>query len=393
MIREKTDQAISILKEKNVDMWLTFARESATAPDPMLEMILGTHCTWHSAFILTKSGRKIALVGSLDAQNIRDHADYEIKTYLGGIKKDLITVLEELNPESIAINYSTSDVMADGLSHGMYLHLTTLLSDTPFGQRFVSSESIVAALRGRKSPEEVRRIKAAIYETLTIFDEVTGFVRPGKTEKDVADFIMGRVHKKGLKPAWDPTHCPGVFTGPDSAGAHAGPTGRQIEPGHILNIDFGVRVEDYVSDLQRTWYFLKSGETDAPEPVQKGFRTIVEAIEKAADVLKPGIAGWEVDAVARQFILDSGYEEFPHGLGHQVGRMAHDGSALLCPRWERYQNTPYLKVEVGQVYTLEPRLTVDGCGIATIEEIVQVTETGCVFLSDPQKDLIMIKSV
>ncbi|MBN2356481.1 M24 family metallopeptidase, partial [candidate division KSB1 bacterium] len=77
-------------------------------------------------------------------------------------------------------------------------------------------------------------------------------------------------------------------------------------------------------------------------------------------------------------------------LGHQVGRSAHDGAGLLCPQWERYKNLPFLKVEAGQVYTIEPRLTVAGYGIVTMEEIVIVTETGCEFLSEPQKKLIVI---
>ena len=97
-----------------------------------------------------------------------------------------------------------------------------------------------------------------------------------------------------------------------------------------------------------------------------------------------------VDAVARNFILGAGYDEYPHGLGHQVGRMAHDGSAMLCPKWERYKDLPYSIVEAGQVFTIEPRLTIDGFGIATIEEIVIVTENGCEFLSTPQTELILI---
>jgi Xaa-Pro aminopeptidase len=113
---------------------------------------------------------------------------------------------------------------------------------------------------------------------------------------------------------------------------------------------------------------------------------------KSAAALKPGVEGWMIDQVARDYIVSQGYEEYPHALGHQVGRSAHDGSALLCPRWERYKNLPFLPVEAGQVYTLEPRLNVKGAGIATIEEIVVVHESGCKFLSEPQKELITIKS-
>jgi Xaa-Pro aminopeptidase len=102
--------------------------------------------------------------------------------------------------------------------------------------------------------------------------------------------------------------------------------------------------------------------------------------------LKPGKLGWEIDNVARTYITDNGYDEYPHGLGHQVGRVAHDGGAMLGPKWERYGNIPYIPVEVGNVFTIEPRLTIDGYGIATMEEIVWVTEDGCEFMSTPQTE-------
>jgi len=390
MVNEKIEQALKILKEKDVDMWLTFTRETASTPDPTLELILGTHVVWPSAFILTRSGRKTAIVGSLDAQNIRDHADYEVIGYVDSVKEPLLEILEKEDPKRIALNFSTNDTMADGMTHGMYLILEEYLKGTGYENRLESSEALVAALRGRKSPAEIERIRKAIMETLRIFDEVTQFVKTGHSEQDVQAYIRERMEERGLTAAWDPEQCPAVFTGPESAGAHAGPTKRKIEPGHIMNIDFGVRVEGYVSDLQRTWYFLRPGEAEAPQAVQKGFQTIRDAIRAAAGALKPGVPGWEVDHVARQYILDAGYGEYPHALGHQVGRMAHDGSGLLCPKWDRYKNLPYSKVEAGQVFTLEPRLTVEGHGVATIEEIAVVTETGCEFLSDTQESLILI---
>jgi Xaa-Pro aminopeptidase len=390
MINEKIHQAFGILKEKDIDFWLTFARETSSTPDPALEIILGTHVVWPAAFILTASGKATAIVGSLDAQNVKDHADYEVIGYVDSIKDELLKALNKHNPKRIAVNYSPSDVTADGLTHGMYLILSEYLQETPYLERLQSAETIIAALRGRKSPAEIQRIRSAIDETLIIFEEVTGFVKPGHTEQDVQAFIRGKMEERDLESAWDPEHCPAVFTGPESAGAHAGPTRRKIEPGHLMNIDFGVRKEGYVSDLQRTWYFLKPGEKETPEDVHCGLTTIREAIREAAKALKPGKEGREIDAVARSHIVDAGYEEYPHALGHQVGRKAHDGSTLLCPEWDRYKELPYSKVEVGQVFTLEPRLTVEGRGVATIEEIVVVTEKGCEFLSRPQESVILI---
>jgi Xaa-Pro aminopeptidase len=392
MVDEKLAQVPQILKEAGFDAWLLFARESATLHDPCFDLVVGPNVTWQSAFLLTAAGERIAVVGSLDKPNQELHGHYaEVIGYVGGVTEDLCKVVRRVDPKHIAINYSVDDTISDGLTHGMYLTLVKSLSGTPYAERLESSEKIVAALRGRKSAGERARIRAACEDTLGIFDRVTKRLKAGLTEKQVGAMIreeMARIPGLGL--AWEPEHCPGVFTGPESAGAHAGPTERAIQPGHIMNVDFGVRKDDYCSDLQRTWYFLRPGETVAPDAVQRGFTTILDSIRAAADFLRPGVKGGDVDAVARSYITDRGYPEYPHALGHQIGRTAHDGAGLLCPRWERYGRLPELLVEAGQCYTLEPRLPVEGHGIATCEDIVAVRDGGVEWLSRPQERLYVV---
>jgi Xaa-Pro aminopeptidase len=392
IIREKVEQAAGILDELGFDFWLTFARETGNNPDPILDLILGATVTWHSAFMITRHGETLAIVGRLEVPNTRDTGAYdEVVGFDASIKDDLLAALQRFDPKRIGINFSVSSVMADGLTHGLWLTLREYLKGTPYWDRLESAEGIIAALRGRKSPTELARISAACDAAQEILNMVSGFIRPGKTEKQAADFIIDEVKKRNLELAWDPAHCPAVFSGPESAGAHAKPTERTVERGHVLNVDFGVKKDGYCSDLQRTWYFLRQGEKKAPEAVERGFRTIIEAIRKAAAAIRPGKPGHEIDALARGHIVASGYSEYPHALGHQVGRVSHDGGGLLAPTWERYGNLPYLPLEVGNVFTLEPRLTVEGHGIATVEEEIVVTEDGFRYLSKPQTEIYLVE--
>ena len=392
LIREKIRQVPAILEELGLDCWMLFARESASVHDPSFDLVVGTNVTWHSAFLITRRGERIAVIGSLDAANVKEHGHYdEIVTYVKGITDDLRKVLARLDPKRIAINFSESDPAADGLTHGQWLALEKIVRGTAYAERLVSAERLVAALRGRKTDAEQGLIREACDETVGIFETVTKRLRAGLTERQFAAMITEEMEQRGLAPAWDAEHCPAVFTGPDSAGAHAGPTDRAIEPGHIVNVDFGVRRKGYCSDLQRTWYVLRPGETKAPDAVQRGFDTILTSIRDAAAALVPGKTGAEIDDVARGVVTGAGYDEYPHGTGHQIGRVAHDGGAGLLPRWERYGDTPSLPIEVGQCFTIEPRLTVAGHGIATCEDIVAVTESGAKFLSRSQDRLWLVR--
>lgn len=390
LIQEKVNQAKSILKEFDVDCWITFVRESSLNGDPTLPFIVESDMTWHSAFIFTPTGA-YAIVGQYDKQGVEDLNAYdEVMGYVQGIKEHFLKYMKRLNPQKIAVNYSTGSEICDGLTHGMYLTLRDYLYEIDFQDRLISAEKVVSALRQRKTKAEVENIKEAIRITEAIFSQVGSFIKPGKREKEIADFMRERVKEAGVEYAWDPKSCPSVFTGPDTAGAHYAPTERIVERGHILNMDFGLKYNEYCSDLQRTFYVLKEGETKAPSDVQRGFDTIVAAIELARKQMRPGVEGIEIDKTARGYITQSGYPEFPHGLGHQVGRFVHDGTAMLGPAWEKYAQKPFQKLEAGMVFTIEPRLSVPDRGIATIEEMVIVTEDGAEYLSTAQKELILI---
>ncbi|MGA7723614.1 MAG: Xaa-Pro peptidase family protein [Ignavibacteriaceae bacterium] len=392
IIKQKIEQASRILYEKNIDLWLTFVRETDSIKDPAMEMIAGVGCTWQSALFVSKDDDSTAIVGEYDVENFRRFTPFKnVIGYVKSIKEPLIEYLKIKDPQKIAVNFSKNSNLADGLTHGMYLILSDHLRETEFLSMLTSSEEIISALRGRKSKTELEILKYAVDETLKIFDEITYLIKPGKSEIEISESVKEITKKRGYELSWEEDYCPAIFTGPEAKSAHAAPSKRKVEKGHLVNADFGIKFKGYCSDLQRTWYVLKDGETEAPAEVQKGFDVIKDSIQKVADNLKPGVSGLEMDTIARDYITSKGYNEFPHGLGHQVGKAAHDGGGGFYPEWEKYGNLPFLKIEASQVYTIEPRLYVEGYGTATIEEEVVVTETGCEFISVPQKQLILIR--
>ena len=386
LVQEKLEQAVGILREQDVDLWLTFVRETMLTKDPCLDLIAGTYSAWTGAFIVSATGERVAIVGRFDAPAVEQTGGYHVIGYDESIKPALCETVERLGPRSIALNYSQSDPAADGLTHGLWLELQDTFGETTFADRFVSSEPIVNALRGRKSPVEVERIRDAARETEEIFDVVTDALRPGLSELEIAEVVHGEVAQRGLGYAWGRDHCPAVNAGPEKEVGHAPPGDLSTRRGELLHIDFGVTRAEYTSDLQRVWYFLDEGEAAPPEEVRHAWDALWASMDAGAAALRPGVAGWEIDAAARSTLVAAGYPEPMHALGHQLGRSAHDGGTTLAPRWDRYGSSPLGLVEEGNVFTLEYGTAVPGRGYIGLEEDVLVTADGIEWLSTPQRE-------
>jgi Xaa-Pro aminopeptidase len=391
LVREKLDQAPAILEEHGIDLWLTFVHETQVTPDPCIELIVGTHCTWQSAFLLSRSGERTAIVGRFDAPGVAQAGGYsDIVTYDESVRPVLREAIERLDPQSIALNYAPSDPAADGLTHGMWLVLRETLEGTPYADRLVSSAQVVSSLRGRKTSFEIERIREAIAETEEIFALVGEQIRPGLTETDIAAVFHEEVSRRGLGTAWEEGQCPAVDAGPEKEVGHTGPTELETRRGHLVHTDFGVQKDGYCSDLQRMWYLLEEGESEPPEEIVAVWNDVWASMDAGAAALRPGVAGHEVDAAARASLVAAGYEEPKHALGHQLGRAVHDGGTLLAPLWDRYGDAPRGLVEEGNVYTLEYGAPVPGRGYIGLEEDVLVTADGIEWLSTPQRELWLV---
>lgn len=393
LMQEKANQAIQILREQQTDVWLTFVRETSGVRDPVLDLLIGPNdLTWPSALILTKQGEKTAIVGNLEKDAIARLDVFDnILGYDTAVSGPLQDIITRLDPNQIAVNTSRNNVHADGLTHAMHEILREYLKETPYADRLVSAEPIVNALRGRKTPAELARIRKAVEITNEIYRKTFDFIRVGMKEIEIGEYMqkLARDYQVGL--AWPAENCPAVNSGPNSPVGHSGPTEIKVERGHVIHFDFGVKYEDYCSDIQRIAYVLREGETEAPPEVQRGFSTILTAVEKSREAMQPGVTGNSIDVIAREILTDAGYPEYQHALGHQLGRVAHDGGALLGPLWEKYGDSPNQKLEPGQVFTIEPGLAVPYYGYVALEEDVVMTEAGAEHLGEPQREIVLLR--
>ncbi len=393
IIQEKCRQAIALLNEQNIDCWITFVRETSAVHDPALDLILGFGLTWDSALIITRTGARIAIVGRFDAQSVRDMKAYdEVIAYDQGIAEVLKARITQLNPSNIALNFSLSDPGADGLTFGMYARFTQILAGTPYVNNIVSAEGIVRRLRERKTATELARVKTVVKLTEEVYAELFAMPLRGMSEIQIHALCGDLAIKRGCGFSWDRVDNPIVNAGPDSSIGHGIPSELILEPGQLLHLDFGLRLDGYSSDLQRMAYVPRPGETAVPEEITRAWKACWSALEAGRAALKPGVQAWQVDAAARSELVRHGYPEYMHAFGHHVGRNAHDGGSVLGPRWERYGDLPFKEIDPGSIFAIELGTMVAGYGYVGIEENVVVTPSGAEYLSQPQYELILLPS-
>jgi hypothetical protein len=52
LLQEKVEQALKVLQELDINLWLSFVTETSGAGDPVLPLIYGRYLTWQSALLL-----------------------------------------------------------------------------------------------------------------------------------------------------------------------------------------------------------------------------------------------------------------------------------------------------------------------------------------------------
>lgn len=398
LTREKLEQASRLVAQSDLDAWLTFVRETFNGGESVLGLMTETGLVWLTAFLVTKSGERVVIVGNYDAEPFEASGDWtHVVPYVQGIRESLIQALEQSTPEGkqprIGVNFSRDNDKADGITHGMYLLLEDYLKGTRFEGCLVSAEMVCSTLRSQKTAEEVRRMKEAIQLTNQLFEKIGRFAQAGKTEADVQRFVHSEIDRQGFGYAWPRVANPIVNSGPNSMIGHGIPSDAiTITPGHVFHVDLGIVVNDYASDIQRCWYVPAPGEDGVPEDVEHALQAVLGAIDAGAKALKPGAEGWQVDAAARSFLVGQGYEEYLHALGHQVGRVAHDGGATLAPRWERYGQSPCIPIQANEVYTLELGVILPNRGYLGLEEMVRVLDQGLEWLTSRQLTMPLLSA-
>jgi Xaa-Pro dipeptidase len=246
------------------------------------------------------------------------------------------------------------------------------------GQRpvFPEAAEMVSTLRVRKDADEIAAIRKAVNVAQSALETTIPQIKIGMSEKELASELVVQLLRHGSHS--EMPFAPIISGGPNSANPHASPSERTIRNGDMLVVDWGAAVDDYISDLTRTFAV---GEVDAE--YRKIHQIVLEANHAGRTAGKPGVPCATVDKAARDVIEKSGYGEyFTHRCGHGIGMEGHEEPYL------RSDNLQLL--EPGMAYTVEPGIYLPGRNGVRIEDNIVITETGAECLSDMHRGLQMV---
>lgn len=243
------------------------------------------------------------------------------------------------------------------------------------GLNMTHAESVMGELRSVKDDDEVAAMRRATAVAEAALEELLPRIKVGMTEKQIAALLMQELVNAGAHAF---SFNPIVAAGPNSALPHAVPTDRPIRNGEFLLIDWGAIVDDYPSDITRTF---QVGDLD-PELVRV-YDAVRRANEAGKAAVRPGVTGEQVDRAARKVIADAGYgDQFIHRTGHGLGLEVHE-----TPNMVEGNSEPLIP---GNVFTVEPGIYLPGRGGVRIEDNIVVTADGSHCLTTFTRELIRV---
>ena len=239
--------------------------------------------------------------------------------------------------------------------------------------REIAAGGVVEGFRTRKDAQELTLMRRAALLAGEVFTAVVPLLKPGVREDEIAAEISYQMRKRGASGESFPSI---VASGARSALPHARPTRKRLRKNELVVLDLGAILGHYCSDLTRTVHI-----GTASRRVRRWYRAVAEAQQAAIEAVKAGVRCGDVDGAAREVLQKNGLDRyFVHSTGHGLGLEVHE-----LPRVARGQE---IRLEAGNVITIEPGVYVEGVGGIRIEDDVVVHFNRSEALTCVERDLI-----
>jgi Xaa-Pro aminopeptidase len=292
----------------------------------------------------------------------------------GGLDLEIVPWPENDDPYRLIADRLEGEAAALGVSDRMWAATLLRFRDTLPGWRQVLASEALRGLRMRKSAAELAALREAGAAIDRVHARVPGWLRPGRTERevgaDIAEAIVAEGHAR--------TDFVIVGSGPNAASPHHELSDRVLGVGEAVVVDIGGTMPSgYCSDCTRTYVI-----GEPPAGFAAYYKVLKDAQEAACAAVRPGITAEEVDAAARQPISAAGFGEwFFHRTGHGIGLETHEDPYIVAGNAE--------PLEPGMAFSVEPGIYPGPHG-ARIEDIVICTADGAERVNNVTRELIVV---
>lgn len=345
----------------------------ALMPGPNMVYFTGIHCHVSERPI-------VAFIPADDEPAIIIPTLEAMKAEAAGIQPERIFAWTDLEGYAEAFQRACSFLeLADYLLGVEALHMRVLemqlLQRFAPGLQITHAEPVLSPIRQVKDASEIAAMEKAVAVAEAAMNHLMPRIRAGLTEKQIASMLMQEMLVSGAQSL---SFSPIVAAGPNGASPHAHASDRVLQNGDLLVIDWGAYVDDYPSDLTRTFAI---GAVD--EELARIHDIVHQANTAARAVVAPGVTGQAVDSAARQVIEDAGYGEyFIHRTGHGIGLEVHE-----APDMSQVNEAPLVE---GNTFTIEPGIYLPGRAGVRIEDNIVVTAEGGYSLSSFPREMMTL---
>ena len=418
LIRKRLDTVLlPAMRAHDIDLWLVFSREHDV--DPILSEIGGGWGGVRNAYVFFDHGgdkpEKI-FIGSHELRDTTIYETYDEHIHYGyteeGVRPHLRKVIEDRDPQRIGINVSPTLPMADGLTWTLRNFLEDTLGEK-YASRMVSAELLVRDFRTMHVPDEVEVFADLCAWTVAWEEEAfsDAVVKVGETTaNDIHWWMRQRTMELGLINEF----LPGVRITRNGETLPTNTPDHAVMPGDILSVDAGLGYLDYRTDIKRTAYVLRPGETEPPESIRNAFDKALAVTDILTGNWMPGAIAHEV---WEQTMEDAGVLGYQSGqpktggvvetdptrpevgvYSHSVGNSTHDIGARVAVDWPfAYGDRVRYPLAEGAWYSVELHLSTpipEWGGLVLpirIEEDARVLPEGDVeYFAPRQTELLLI---
>jgi hypothetical protein len=343
ILEERLDALVpQLMQREDIDAWVLIAREYNE--DPVLKTMLPA--TWLNA-------RRRTVLMFIDHGDSRGVERFAIARYAVGELfpgawnpeeqpdqyQRIAELLTEFNPSKIALNFSDTYALADGLTYSEQKDFSAALSSELQG-RIVSAENLAVGWLETRTTSEMEVYK----DVMTIAHEIIaeGFtaavVKPGETTiDDLAWWYRQRVSNLGLD-TWFHTGIELMRSDASQLAIGDDPDSKNIfHKGDLIHIDFGISYLNLQTDTQQNAYILKDNETTAPDYLVEALHKGNELQDILTDNFQVGRTGNEILQRTREQAISAGIE--PIIYTHPIGLHGHAAGTTIG-MWDKQGGVP-----------------------------------------------------